>query len=412
MPRSLRDSKLDTREQRLRLKVRGKPYWRQIEPGLHLGYRRLAGQSGSGTWCLRRYVGAQRYSVEALDAVADDYSPADGEKVLTFAQAQRAVLARKPRPKAGALTVATACQRYFEDLADRGKSTRDAELRVNALITPTLGAVAVEALTAEQNRAWHAGLAKSPGRNTQKGDDGEAQRRRRSTANRTLTILRAALNHAYREGRAASDAAWRRVRAFQNADAARVRYLTVDECRRLVNACDGDFRRLVQAALATGCRYGELARLRARDFNPNSGTVAVQQSKSGKARHVVLNDEGAALFRRWCAGQPGNALLLTCRGHPWHKSDQDRPMELACERAKITPRVSFHVLRHTYASLVVMAGAPLVVVGRNLGHRDTRMVELHYGHLAQSYVADAIRAAAPKFGFKADDGVVPLVRPS
>ena len=86
--------------------------------------------------------------------------------------------------------------------------------------------------------------------------------------------------------------------------------------------------------------------------------MAVQQSKSGRGRHVVLNDEGAALFRRWCAGQPGNALLLTRRnGQPWGKSDQDKPMELACERAKITPRVNFHALRHTYASLAVMAGA-------------------------------------------------------
>jgi integrase len=45
-----------------------------------------------------------------------------------------------------------------------------------------------------------------------------------------------------------------------------------------------------------------------------------------------------------------------------------------------------------------MNGAPLLVVAKNLGHTDTRMVERHYGHLAESYVADAIRAAAPRFG--------------
>jgi hypothetical protein len=45
-----------------------------------------------------------------------------------------------------------------------------------------------------------------------------------------------------------------------------------------------------------------------------------------------------------------------------------------------------------------MNGAPLLVVAKNLGHTDTRMVEKHYGHLAPSYIADAIRAAAPKFG--------------
>jgi hypothetical protein len=46
---------------------------------------------------------------------------------------------------------------------------------------------------------------------------------------------------------------------------------------------------------------------------------------------------------------------------------------------------------------------------KNLGHRDTRMVELHYGHLAPSYVADEVRAKAPKYGLKASN-VVPIRR--
>ena len=51
---------------------------------------------------------------------------------------------------------------------------------------------------------------------------------------------------------------------------------------------------------------------------------------------------------------------------------------------------------------------PLLVVSRNLGHRDGRMVELHYGHLASSYVADAIRNGAPKFGVKPDEKITTL----
>ena len=55
-----------------------------------------------------------------------------------------------------------------------------------------------------------------------------------------------------------------------------------------------------------------------------------------------------------------------------------------------------------------MNGAPLMVVARNLGHADTRMVERHYGHLAPSYISDAIRAAAPKFGIKPERKVVSI----
>jgi integrase len=116
----------------------------------------------------------------------------------------------------------------------------------------------------------------------------EGVRRRRSTANRVLTILKGALNHAHREGKCASDDAWRTVRAFREADAARLRYLSDAEARRLTNACPADFRALVTGALLSGCRYGELAAMTVDDFNPDAGTLRVRASKSGKPRHVVL----------------------------------------------------------------------------------------------------------------------------
>ena len=93
----------------------------------------------------------------------------------------------------------------------------------------------------------------------------------------------------------------------------------------------------------------------------------------------------------------------------WGKSNQARPMAEACAHARIEPPASFHTLRHTYASHAVMAGAPLIVVARNLGHADSRMVERHYGHLSASYVADEIRRAAPRFGAVADDDRVAAI---
>ena len=80
------------------------------------------------------------------------------------------------------------------------------------------------------------------------------------------------------------------------------------------------------------------------------------------------------------------------------RSHAQRPLHDACHGARIAPAVSFHILRHTYASHLVMAGAPLQVVAANLGHADTRMTEKHYAHLAPSYVASVIRTAMPKLG--------------
>ena len=64
------------------------------------------------------------------------------------------------------------------------------------------------------------------------------------------------------------------------------------------------------------------------------------------------------------------------------------------ERQDRSP-VSFHILRHSYASLLTKAGVPLQVVASALGHADARMTEKHYGHLAPSHLAQLVRANPP-----------------
>ena len=424
VPRKVRDASLETRTARSRLKVRHKPYFRLIELGLHLGYRKLG--SGPGTWIARRYDGEGGYRTENLRTIdnsliiADDYEDADGSRILNFAQAQQKARGAR-KAKSGPLSVSDILDSYLRFLEGEGRSPHsiaDTRHRIEAFIRPKLGKMSVGALTAERLRHWRDDIAKAPPRlRTASGekqrfrdlsDDADALRRRRASANRTWTILRAALNHAFYDGKVETDIAWRKVKPFKSVDAARIRYLTLAEAKRLTNACDPDFRPLVQAALHTGARYGELVRLQVRDFNADAGTVAVRQSKSGNARHMVLTGEGVAFFQRLTAGKSGDELiLLKSSGEVWGEAHQLRPMEKAVERAKIAPSISFHGLRHTWASLSVMAGMPLMVVARNLGHADTRMVEKHYGHLATSYVREAIRAAKP-LGIGRAAKVVPI----
>lgn len=424
MPRKVKARELDSREARLKLKPRGMPYYRSLDKKLHLGYRRLRGKAG--TWWARHYLGGQDYDVESI-GVADDLTDADGTEILDFWQAQETARGRMvKRNRGGAaklspLKVKEAVDRYIEYLESNRKSAVDARYRANAFILPELGDLEIEALTTDHLRRWHVSLTKSaarlrtkPGEKQQHrevGTDHEFQRRRRSTANRTLTVLKGALNRAWREGdgKITSDAAWRRVEPFEDVDAARVRYLTVPEAKRLINATDPEFRPLVEAALQTGARYGELCQLDVQDFNRDAGTLAIRQSKSGKPRHVVLTEEGVALFRQLAAGRSGHEpMFKRADGSRFGKSHQARPIRDACDRAKIKPRISIHGLRHTWASLAVMNNVPLLVVAKNLGHSDTRMVEKHYGHLAPSYIADAIRAGAPRFGIEADKKVTAL----
>ena len=142
------------------------------------------------------------------------------------------------------------------------------------------------------------------------------------------------------------------------------------------------------------------------DFNPDKGTLRLTSRKgrgSVKVYHAVLSEEGVRFFKEACAGL-GSAdyIFLKDDGTRWGETDQSRPMEQTCKNAKLSPPIGFNILRHTWASHAVMNGVPLLVVAKNFGHSDTRMVELHYGHLAPSYVADAIRAGAAKPGFEPD----------
>lgn len=426
MPRKVRDEKLDTRTTRLRLAVRREPYWRTIQEGRALGYRRLPGGK-AGTWIARHYDAALGRQYRAL-GTADDMLDADGAGTLTFAQAQAkaaewfADLARTSGKVIKPVTVGEAVEAYLADYAARGgKAPGPVRETFAAHVLPKFGDLKLSDLTTPMLRKWHQALATAPARLRTKAEatkhavrvvdpkDTDARRSRRATANRILTTFKAALNHAFREGSIATDEAWRRVKPFPNVDAARVRYLTDDEAVRLVNASPSDLRLLVTAALLTGCRYGELVALRPADIDLAAGVLTVRESKAGRPRHVVLTEEAKRFFEAAAAGKPRHAVMLTRDdGEPWGKSEQFRPIRTACEAASIAPAISFHILRHTHASRLAMRGVPMPVIAAQLGHSDVKITTRHYAHLSPGYVAAEVRAAFGDLGLVPATNVTPL----
>ena len=422
MAGTVKHARLESRKARNRLKRGRQPHWQAlIEGKVHLGYQCWKGEP-AGRWVLRRYIGDRKYRTTAL-GLADDAAAADGVRVLSFEQAEAKARAMVEAPNGGKIeriTVRQALDLYIEHKRNRGQPVGDVLSRGMAHIVPPLGNLVAAELTAKQLNKWLATMAAQPAQSRPKAgkpkfrsapDSAEAIRARRASANRVLTILKAALNHAYDEGNIANRDAWgRKLKPFKGVEVARVRYLTVAQAERLLNACDVEFRPLVRAALETGCRYSELTQMQVQDFNPDSNTVTISKSKSGKVRHVILTPEGAGFFRQHCAGHDDTEPIFhRADGAIWNRSDQARPMRAACARARITPSVSFHALRHTWASLAAMNEVPLMVVAKNLGHADTRMVEKHYGHLAPSYIVDAIHAGAPRFvGADTPSSIVPM----
>jgi integrase len=427
MARTVRDANLETRTARLRLRIRSEPYWRGLEKGFALGYRR---RGKGGTWLARRRPADGGYAEHKI-GTSDDLQDADGVAILGYGQAQKAARAwwsselRREEghdTRSGPYTVADAIADYLKELEERGgKSVYQTRRAAETHVLPALDTALIGKLTAKRIEDWHRSLAAKPAlarskrgrkRNHRKADrSADGVRKRRATANRILTVLKAALNHAWKSGHVASDDAWRRVKPFRGVETARVRYLSEAECVRLVNACERAFRDLVRGALLTGCRYSELTAMHVADFNADAGVVTVRQSKAGKPRHVVLTDEGQRLFATLTAGKLGTDPMFTrANGGAWGKSHQLRRMLETCARAKIEPAISFHVLRHTHGSTLAMRGVPMGVIAEQLGHADTRMTEKHYAHLAPSYVADTIRAHFPTLGIAGETSVTALKR--
>lgn len=389
------------------MKPRAKPiYVSTARPGVHLGYRRLEGKNGS--WIVRRYQGrAGDYETKAF-AQADDYADSDNGRILTYYEAmQRVGGEAAPLRQGEPYTVRQAVDDYVAWMGRNRKTARTSELTLRAYVTEYFGDRLLDSLGPADFERWvawalkhkpagrlrHGRLRVKPQAAAAEISPAERERRKKSTLNRVISSLKAAFNHAYKQKHVVSADAWVRMTKFRGADTARVQRLTQDQARRLCNACDPDFRQLVEAALLTGCRYGELCAARVGDFDAQTGTLLVAQSKSGKSRRVPLTDEGKALFTALSAERIESDLLLTkANGSGWAKSEQSRRIKEACTAAQIRPSISFHALRHSYASMLVEAGTPLAFVADALGHTDTRMVEKHYAHLAPNYIHDAIRA--------------------
>lgn len=423
MARLVRDSRLESREARSRLKPRKEPYWKLISEGIHLGYYR--GDRG-GIWHARaRSADGKRYVKSAMGK-ADDFAYADGEMTLSFSQAQEQ--ARKFADKIlrgendnKPYTVFLASEDYLADFKTSGKKSYYAtKTQINAHILPEFRDELISSLTFNKLNAWKNKLATTEKRaRTGLGEeqqfvannnDPDYQRKRRASANRIITTFKALLNHAFKTDRIKSNEAWQKLKPFKNVSEPKIRFLDEKDSIRLLNACESDFRLLVRGALLTGARYGELTTLKVSDYIDNQ-TIYIHQSKSGKPRHIPLNEEGIKFFDRITTGKKSHEFIFTrANGSQWKKNYQVRPLIAACKIAEIKPAITFHDLRHTYASALAMRGVPLQVIATVLGHSDTRITHKHYAHLMPSYVADVIRQHLPNFGKTEKTNIKPLKR--
>ncbi|HDR6277262.1 site-specific integrase [Bacillus cereus] len=170
-------------------------------------------------------------------------------------------------------------------------------------------------------------------------------------------------------------------------------------------------------AITTGMRQGEILGLRWKDVDFENGCVRITQtlSSDGKellpytktksgSRTIDLTEETVtALKKHWLfiRGEREknrsykNLDLVVCTefGTPTHKSNIRRVFKSIIKKSDI-PKIRFHDMRHTHATLLLLQGVNPKIVSERLGHTDVRITLDTYSHLLPSMQRDT----AIKFG--------------
>ncbi|MCB4791301.1 MAG: site-specific integrase [Elusimicrobia bacterium] len=169
---------------------------------------------------------------------------------------------------------------------------------------------------------------------------------------------------------------------------AHIRCLTMDELRLLEeNIKDDIVFPYYLVALHTGMRRSEICRMKWEDINMIAKTIYVPISKSGKARHIPMNDVIYDLLAElYGSGKDAQSKVLrdydpTYISHRFIKK---------CKKLGIRD-FRYHDLRHTFSSYLVMAGVNIHTVSRWLGHASIAMTEKNYTHLSPNYQNEEIQ---------------------
>lgn len=422
-------SNLTTQEARKGLPERNEPYWSILEYCRHLGFERRQGRPRTWVARVRNIDGGYKQKRLGLSEESDDhglsYSAALKAARTWFATpAIQAVASRSYEVGSTPTLRYTSSGRTFtvgDALIDYVAWKRIAATQktfyvllslINFHILPRLGDLPLERLTGKVMTAFCRDVLETP---PKRGNqpmrpkvalselNADALRRRKATVNTLVGILRLSVRMAWENGNTESERAWRCIHRLPNYEAPRQHFLTRPQCRTLLEACRPDLADLVRGALYTGCRIAELSELRRRDVAKDIFGIHVSPSKSRRARYVYLPDEGMRFFLSASSEKhDDDHVFRTQSGQAWDGRHKHL-FRAAVLAAGLPPNFVFHGLRHTYASQLVQAGAPLALVARQLGHANTDTVSRTYGHLSCTSIERELRLRFATLEERQDD---------
>jgi site-specific recombinase XerD len=374
------------------LEPRREPYWAApISKGRFIGFRKIDAQRGS--WIARARdedTGKQRYRALGELSATLDYDKAVKAAREWFASLDQGVTTKER------VTVESACREYVDNRrqAKGDKCADDAEWRFKrAVYDTTFGRTELARLRATAIRNWREGLGTK---------DDKGRHMTKAGQNRMMTTVRAALNLAVTNRQVAATAAqeWRDVKQHAKADGRRKIYLDVKQRRALLAAVTGAVRDLMEAAMVTGARPGELASAERGAFDGRLKTLKLN-GKTGP-RTVLLAPAAVTLFERVSKSKlPTAPLLARDDGKPWSRAEWTELVRDAAKNAvvegapadkdKLPLGVSLYTLRHSFITQAISDGMTTLEVARLTG-TSLMMIDKNYGHLVQDVSMDRLAA--------------------
>jgi site-specific recombinase XerD len=162
-------------------------------------------------------------------------------------------------------------------------------------------------------------------------------------------------------------------------------------------------RAAMEIAYAAGLRLNEVLHLKVTDIDSGQMIVRVEQGKGKKDRNVMLSLALLEMLRAyWRQSRPRVWLFPGQTGQrPLHPTVLQRAFQQAKQEARITKPVSFHSLRHSFATHLLESGVDVRTIQVLLGHRSLGSTQ-RYVHVAGDYLRqtrsplDALKSISPR----------------
>ena len=215
----------------------------------------------------------------------------------------------------------------------------------------------------------------------------------KSSINRELACLRMMLNKAIEWGYLSSNPMCK-VKLFSEKDNQKERILTRDEEARLFAACSAHLSPVLLVALNTGMRRGEILNLRWKHIDFEARQIRVENTKSGRTRHIGINSSLSEVFKQLKGVQGPDSYVFVNPETGTKYTDLKTAFKGACIRAKIVG-LRFHDLRHTFATRLVQNGVDLITVKQLLGHSTVTVTE-RYTHSCLAQKVQAVESLVEK----------------